>query len=100
MKEWRLYWLQPTHFCRHDLDAYRLFAANGVRVNAQAVVIHGSPPNHSDVRRRGVATRRLGEDMEWTSKSIFGENAYAPDPGLQVGDPVECDEFPLVWTRR
>ncbi|MBT4906573.1 MAG: phytanoyl-CoA dioxygenase [Rhodospirillaceae bacterium] len=61
--------------------------------------LHGAPGNvANDRRRRGYATRWLGEDTR------FAERPGRISPpieghGLAVGDPMDCELFPRVWPR-
>jgi ectoine hydroxylase-related dioxygenase (phytanoyl-CoA dioxygenase family) len=65
----------------------------------QAMIVHGSAGNSSLVsRRRAWATRWTGDDARFDRRS--GEIAIpTSDPGLKNGDPMDCEDFPVVWRR-
>jgi hypothetical protein len=62
---------------------------------------YGAPGNASSVRRRGLATRWIGDDI------VFGLRSGIPDPmlrsldmlapELEPGKPFDGPIFPLVW---
>jgi len=61
-------------------------------------LIHGSGPNYTrDRRRRAVSLRYAGDDVTYW----FHQSA-PPQPHhqhtLQDGDPIECAQFPRVWS--
>ncbi len=63
------------------------------------LTLHGAPANVSPERRRGYATRWLGDDV------TFAERQGQVSPpieghGLEPGDPVEGEMFPRVWPRQ
>jgi len=65
------------------------------------LTIHGAPSNLSSThRRRGFAARFLGDDAVYARRS--GEIS-PPFPGLDQrlnpGDPLDCEEFPIVFRR-
>ena len=60
------------------------------------LTLHGAPGNTSlQNPRRALATRWLGDDAR------FAERPWEISPpatgGLEPGDPMACDEFPVVW---
>ena len=59
------------------------------------LTLHGAPGNRSALARRALATRWLGDDAR------FADRPWAISPpvtgGLHPGDPMNCDEFPVVW---
>tara|TARA_R110002096_G_scaffold436056_1_gene666515 strand:+ start:77387 stop:78190 length:804 start_codon:yes stop_codon:yes gene_type:complete len=63
-----------------------------------ADTIHGAKGNKTAAaRRRGYATRWTGDDVVWDPR--MGTTDVLRDPGLKPGDPLDCDLFPVVWTR-
>lgn len=64
----------------------------------QAMIVHGAPGNASPVtRRRALATRWTGDDARFAKRT--GEVAVPHwDPGLADGDPLDCPDFPRIWT--
>jgi len=64
----------------------------------QAMIVHGAPGNSSTHRRRALATRWTGDDARYCLRP--GEIAIPTrDPGLSHGDPMECEDFPVIWRR-
>src|SRR5205085_624899 len=62
----------------------------------QAMIVHGSPGNNSIHRRRALSTRWAGDDARYAKRR--GEVAVpTSDPGLNDGDPLTSERFPLVW---
>jgi len=60
--------------------------------------IHGATGNKSsNIRRRGYATRWTGDDVVWDPR--IGTAEVMSDPGLNAGDPMDCDLFPVVWKK-
>lgn len=60
---------------------------------------HGSTGNVSPTRhRRALTLRYLGDDVRYLERP--GTPPDSPkSASLKNGDPIECDEFPLMWTR-
>jgi ectoine hydroxylase-related dioxygenase (phytanoyl-CoA dioxygenase family) len=64
----------------------------------QAMIVHGAPGNSSGHRRRALATRWTGDDARYLRR--LGEVAIpTQNPGLEHGEKLTCNRFPLVWTR-
>jgi hypothetical protein len=63
------------------------------------MMVHGSDGNTSlQNRRRALATRWTGDDARYEVRG--GEVAIpTTDPGLKHGDPMDCDDFPVIWRR-
>lgn len=63
----------------------------------QAMIVHGAPGNSSgNTRRRALATRWCGDDARYCVRP--GETGFpVGDPGLNHGDMLDSDMFPLVW---
>ncbi|MEM9287191.1 MAG: phytanoyl-CoA dioxygenase family protein [Pseudomonadota bacterium] len=60
---------------------------------------HGSTGNTSATRhRRAMTLRYLGDDIRYLERQ--GTPPDSPKSAqLHDGDPIECAEFPLIWTR-
>ena len=83
-----------------NLDEYDILGwdmAPGDCLVFQAMMVHGSAGNlSSSQRRRAWATRWTGDDARYCVRP--GESGYPTfDPGLQHGDMMDCEAFPLVW---
>ncbi|MEM1191223.1 MAG: phytanoyl-CoA dioxygenase family protein [Pseudomonadota bacterium] len=61
---------------------------------------HGSTGNTSPTRhRRALTLRYLGDDVRYLERP--GTPPDSPKSAhLHDGDPIECEEFPLMWTRK
>jgi len=63
-----------------------------------ALTLHGSPGNQSTSRRRrAFATRWCGDDAVYTIRK--GMSKPIVDPGIEPGEPMDCELFPVVWQR-
>lgn len=62
--------------------------------------IHGTGGNHSRYQvRRAASLRYCGEDIRfktraWAPKQLHHTNS------LKTGDPLDCSDFPVVWTKQ
>jgi len=62
------------------------------------LTLHGAPGNKSlTTSRRILATRWVGDDARFTKRPW--EISPPITGGLQHGEPMTCDEFPVVWPR-
>ena len=82
---------------RYDIRSWALEPGDAIAFHF--LTVHGAPANLSaQHRRRGFALRLLGDDAVYARRS--GE-VSPPFPGLdkrlQPGDPMDTDEFPLVY---
>jgi ectoine hydroxylase-related dioxygenase (phytanoyl-CoA dioxygenase family) len=59
--------------------------------------VHAAPGNLTGRSRRAVAFRYAGDDARY----VVRKKGSRPirDPGLQPGDPMASDIFPLVFPR-
>lgn len=66
----------------------------------QAMIVHGAPGTAAlSERRRALATRWTGDDARYAVRD--GETAIpTSDPGLEHGDLLDSEAFPVVWRRR
>ena len=95
--------LEPVPDIDADRDAWdiRGWALEpGDAIAFHFMTLHGAPANRSPQRRRGFAARWLGDDAVFAHRS--GEIS-PPFPGLeqrlQPGDPLDSEEFPLLYPR-
>jgi ectoine hydroxylase-related dioxygenase (phytanoyl-CoA dioxygenase family) len=97
-------WLEPIPDIenqREDYDIRSWDLEPGDAIAFHYLTVHGAPPNKSKkLRRRGFAARWLGDDTTYAQRS---GDISPPFPGLEkrlnVGDPLDTDEFPQVWPR-
>ena len=60
------------------------------------LALHGAAGNHSLTHaRRVLVTRWLGDDTRFATRPW--EISPTVTGGLKPGDPMACDEFPLIW---
>ena len=82
-----------------DRDAWDIVSWElepGDAVMFSFLTLHGAPPNMSDQRRRGFATRWLGDDVTYASRPGRTSPPFM-DIGLADGDPMRDDMFPVIW---
>ena len=97
-------WLEPIPDIenqREDYDIRSWDLEPGDAIAFHYLTVHGAPPNKSKtLRRRGFAARWLGDDTTYAQRS---GDMSPPFPGLgkrlNVGDPLDADEFPQIWPR-
>ena len=58
--------------------------------------VHGAPANASTERRRAFSIRFVGEDAVYAEKGAH--SPPFPDLGLEAGEPLAGDDFPLLWS--
>jgi len=85
---------------REDYDIRHWSLQPGDAIAFHFLTVHGAPSNLSAThRRRGFAARWLGDDTVFAQRA--GEIS-PPFPGLEQklkpGDPLDTDEFPLVFS--
>jgi len=82
----------------YDIRSWQLEPGDAIAFHF--MTLHGAPANLSAHRRRGFAARWLGDDTVYAKRS--GE-VSPPFPGLDErlspGDPLDTEEFPLVYQR-
>jgi ectoine hydroxylase-related dioxygenase (phytanoyl-CoA dioxygenase family) len=80
--------------CRYQILRYAMDP--GDCLVFQAMIVHGSPGNRSERRRRALSTRWTGDDAVYYRRR--GEVAIpTADPGLKDGDKLDSDRFPVIW---
>ena len=83
-----------------DRDTYRILSWDlraGDAIAFHFLTVHGAPGNRSTRRRRGFATRWLGDDASFAARPGATSPPY-PGIGLKPGDRMREDWFPVVWT--
>ncbi len=61
-----------------------------------SLVWHGSGPNDSDRPRRAVVIRYVGDGTIWLGAQRYEYNYTDSEVGLEMGDPIGGEYFPLV----
>lgn len=63
----------------------------------QGMIVHGAPGNsNANTRRRALATRWTGDDARYLIRP--GETGVPTrDPGILDGEPMDCEDFPVIW---
>jgi len=60
--------------------------------------LHGTTAGRVEGRRRALSTRWLGDDVTYCERP--GETSPPfPDIGLEHGEPMRADWFPVVWRK-
>ena len=63
------------------------------------LTLHSGPGNpRADRSRRALATRWLGDDARLAARPW--ETSPPITGGLEVGAPMQCEQFPVVWTAK
>ncbi len=79
---------------RHRILAWAMEPGDAVAFDF--LVLHAAPGNEGRARRRGFSTRWLGEDARFAARPGVTSPPY-PGIGLEDGDPLREDWFPVVW---
>ena len=77
----------------YDIVTFEL--APGDAIVFSALTLHSAPGNRSARRRRAISTRWTGDDVRYRRRPIMAE--LIRDPGLEPGDALDCELFPVVW---
>ncbi len=80
---------------RHRILSWSLQPGDAVLFHF--LTLHGAPGNLARSRRRGFATRWLGDDARFAARPGVTSPPY-PDIGLEDGERMREDWFPVVWT--
>jgi ectoine hydroxylase-related dioxygenase (phytanoyl-CoA dioxygenase family) len=92
---------EPVPDIDAEADKHRILAWDlepGDAVLFHFLTLHAAPGNTGDERRAGFATRWLGDDVRYARRPGTPSPPY-PDIGLEPGDPMREDRFPVVWPR-
>lgn len=98
------YELNPDYVPMPDIDAERgkydfldWDMEPGDVLAFHSLTVHGAPANASPVhRRRGYSVRYTGDDAVYYAGP--GSNAQLRNAALNDGDPLDCEQFPVVWS--
>ncbi len=81
---------------RDRYDIVRFELSPGDCLVFQGMIVHGAPGNRGTHRRRALSTRWTGDDARYSKRR--GEVAIpTQDPGLNHGDILDSERFPVVW---
>ena len=61
--------------------------------------LHGAPANHSDVRRRVISVRWVGDGAVFSSREGPKSPAF-PNLDYEPGAPFTGDAFPVLWPQK
>ena len=82
-------------------DAFRILTWDlepGDAVVFSALTLHGASGNETrDRRRRALSIRYTGDDARCVKRKKMSR--LLRDPGLRVGDRMDCELFPVAWPR-
>ena len=83
---------------REDLSIATWDLEPGDAVVFSALTLHGAAGNSTaSRRRRALSIRYAGDDARFVQRKKMIR--LPRDPGLKVGDRLDCDLFPVVWPR-
>lgn len=83
---------------RADLQIAQFHMQPGDCTVHHGLTVHTAPGNtRADRSRRAYVTRWGGDGVTYDPRR--GTQPMLRDPGLEAGDPVECDLWPVVWKR-
>ena len=83
---------------REDLNILSWDLEPGDAVVFDALILHGASGNTTATsRRRALSTRWAGDDARFVRRNKMIR--LIRDPGLQPGDALDCDLFPVIWRR-
>jgi len=80
---------------RASYDIRRWEIAPGDAIAFDYSTVHGAPPNRHQRRRRAFSLRLVGEGATYAEKGTH--SPPFPNIGLNVGEPLTGDQFPLLW---
>ena len=83
---------------RDALDIIGWAVEPGDAVAFSFKTLHGAPANSSDIRRRVVSIRWVGDDAKFASRLGATSPAF-PDLEYTAGEKFEGDEFPVIFER-
>ncbi len=89
----------PLPDIESDRDAYDIVTWNlqpGDALVFHGLTLHGARSNDTaEYRRRALSVRWTGDDMCFIRRQKM--IALPHDPGLEPGDKLDCELFPVVW---
>ena len=80
----------------YDILAWDLEPGDCIAFNF--LTLHGTTAGQVKSRRRAVSTRWLGDDVAYCERPVETSPPF-PDIGLQPGDRMREDWFPILWRR-
>ncbi len=83
---------------RDELDIIGWAVEPGDAVAFSFKTLHGAPANSSDIRRRVVSIRWVGDDAKFADRPGTTSPAF-PDLEYTAGEKFEGDEFPVIFER-
>jgi len=83
---------------RDNLDIIGWAVEPGDAVAFSFKTLHGAPANASDIRRRVVSIRWVGDDAKFAERLGATSPAF-PDLEYTAGSKFEGDEFPVIFER-
>ncbi len=83
---------------RDELDIVRFDLEPGDCTVYHGLKLHGAPGNaHAERRRRAYVTRWGGDGVTYDPRD--GTQPMLHDPGINSGDELDCELWPVVWQR-
>lgn len=82
---------------RYDIRSWQLEPGDAIAFHFRTV--HGAPANPSPVtRRRAFSSRWIGDDCRYARRTGVTSPPFR-DVTLEPGAPMDCEHFPLIFTR-
>ena len=83
---------------RDELDIVHFDLEPGDCTVHHGLTLHGAPGNaHAERRRRAYVTRWGGDGVTYDPRD--GTQPMLHDPGINSGDELDCELWPVVWWR-
>jgi hypothetical protein len=78
--------------------ASRLLAAERL-ITFHSLTVHSARANNRpDLRRRAYAVRMTGRDVRYYGGKVWNE--FIMNPALKTGDPLDSDQYPVLYGPR
>ena len=90
--------LPDLEVMRDKLDIVHFDLEPGDCTVHHGLTLHGAPGNaHDERRRRAYVTRWGGDGVTYDPRD--GAQPMLHDPGINTGDELDCELWPVVWWR-
>ena len=89
--------LAPDYDAERDMFEFISFDVEpGDAIAFHALTVHGSHVNATtDMKRRAYSMRFTGDDVRYYAGPVW--NVYIRNPSLKTGDPMDSEQYPVVF---